>query len=89
MSLINCKINPIVTWSANCVLSDANVNQAITVTLTDTKLYILAVTLLNQDNGKLLQQLKSGFKSTVNWNKYQLKITTQMLNQYLGSIRKC
>ena len=89
MSLINCKINPIVTWSANCVLSDANVNQAITFTLTDTKLYILAVTLLNQDNGKLLQQLKSGFKSTVNWNKYQLKITTQMLNQYLDSIRKC
>ena len=37
------------------------------------KLYIPAVTLSNQDNAKLLQQLKSGSKRTVNWNKYQSK----------------
>ena len=24
-----------------------------------------------QDNAKLLQKLKSGFKTTINWNKYQ------------------
>ena len=55
MSLINCRINLILTWSANCVLSDANVNQAITFTITDIKLFVLVVTLLTQDNAKLLQ----------------------------------
>ena len=28
-----------------------------------------------QDNAKLLQLLKSGFKRTINWNKYQSKVT--------------
>ena len=31
------------------------------------------VTLSKQDNAKLLQQLKSGFKRVINWNKYLLK----------------
>ena len=46
-------------------------NQATTFPTTDTKLFVIAVTLLTDDNGKLLQQLKSGFKRTINWNKYQ------------------
>ena len=32
---------------------------------------------------KILQQLKSGFKRTVNWNKYQSKAAIQTQNQYL------
>ena len=39
--------------------------------ITDTKLYVSVVTLSTQDNAKLLQQIKSGFKRTINWNKYQ------------------
>ena len=35
------------------------------------------------DNEKILQQLKSGFKRTVNWNKYQSKAAIQTQNQYL------
>ena len=42
------------------------VNQASTFAITDTKLYFLAVTLSTQDNAKLLQELKSGFKCTIN-----------------------
>ena len=38
--------------------------------ITDTKPYAPA-TLTNQDNAKLLQQLKSAFKRTINWHKYQ------------------
>ena len=34
MPLINCEINLILTWSANCVISE--VNRAITFTITDT-----------------------------------------------------
>ena len=37
-----------------------------------------------QDNAKLLEQLKSGFKRTIKWNKYQCKIKTQAQNQYLS-----
>ena len=51
--------------------------------ITDTKLYVPVVTLSTQDNAKLLEQLKSGFKRTSNWNKYQSKISTEAQNQYL------
>ena len=68
MPLTNCKINLILTWSKKCMLS--NDTKATTFAITDTKRYVLLVTLSTQDNAKLLQQLKSGFKRTINWNKY-------------------
>ena len=34
-----------------------------------------------QDNAKLLQHLKLGFKRTINWNKYQSK-RSEKQNQY-------
>ena len=48
-----------------------------------TKLYVPVVTLLTQDNAKLLQELNSGFKRTTNWNKHQSKVTLQRQKQYL------
>ena len=36
------------------------------VKMTETKLYVPVVTLSTPDNAKLLQQLKSGFKITIN-----------------------
>ena len=75
MHLINCKINLILTWSANCVIS--KVNRVTTFAITDTKLYGPVVTLSTNDNAKLLQKLKSGFKRTINRNKYQLKVTIE------------
>ena len=39
MSLINCEINLILTWSTNCVIVSTNVaNQNATFEITDTKL---------------------------------------------------
>ena len=81
MSLINCEINLILTWSDKCVLS--NDTKATTFAKTDTKLYVRVVTLSTQDNAKLLEQLKSGFKRTINWNKYQPKVSPERQNQYL------
>ena len=52
-------------------------------TITDIKLYFSVVTLSTQDNVKLPEQLKSDFKRTINWNKYQHKMKTQALNRYL------
>ena len=46
--------------------------------VTDTKLYVPVVTLPTQDNPKLLEQLKSGFKRTINWNKYHAKVAAQL-----------
>ena len=73
MSLVNCEINLIIVWSANCVIPNAAPRQAITFPLTDTKLSAAVVTLSTYDNVKLLQQSKSGFKRTINWNKYHKK----------------
>ena len=74
MPLINCEINFILTWSTNCVIVSTNVtNQNATFEITDTKLYVPVVTLSTQDNSKLLQQLKSGFKRIISWNKYLSK----------------
>ena len=47
------------------------------------QLYVPVVTLSTQDNSKLLQQLKAGFKRTINWNKYQSKKSTKAQNRYL------
>ena len=41
------------------------------------------VTLTIQDDEKLLQQLKSCFKRTIKWNKYQIKVSTEGVNKYL------
>ena len=74
MPLINCEVELILDWSANCVIIYTNVdNQVPTFTITETNLYVPVVTLSTQDNAKLLPQLKSGFKRTISWNKYLSK----------------
>ena len=60
MPLINCEVNLILTWSSTYVIT--NSNSTGTFEITDTKLYVPAVTLSTQENTKLLQQLKSCFK---------------------------
>ena len=67
MRLINCEINLILPWSINFIIVSINVvNQDPTLAITEAKLYVPVITLSTQDNEKLLQQLKSGFKSTIN-----------------------
>ena len=67
MSLINCEINLILTWSEKCVIAFADVpNQSARFAITDTKLYVPVINLSQQDNTKLLQKLKSGFKRVIN-----------------------
>ena len=74
MPLINCEVNLILTWSSTYVLIATNIsNQNATFAITDTKLYVPVVTLSTQENTKFLQQLKSGFKRAINWNKYLSK----------------
>ena len=79
---INCEITLDLTWSSNHVIY--KVGRATTFEVTDTKLYVPVVTLSTQGNEKLLQQLKSDFKRTLNWNKYQSKLSMQTQNRLLN-----
>ena len=71
MPSIDCKINLILTWSVSYfIVYTDHANWGSTFAITETKVYVLVVTSSTQDNAKLLQQLKSGFKRIINWNKY-------------------
>ena len=83
MSLTDCEINLILTWFENCVIVSTDVaNQNAIFAISDTKPYVPVVTLSTQDNSKLFQQLKSGFKRVIIWNKYFSKpgLLTKNLN---------
>ena len=71
MPLINCEVNLILTWSSTCVITNCTGIGAFKIA--GTKLYVPVVTLSTQDNSKLLQQLKSGFKRVISWDKYLSK----------------
>ena len=105
MALINCEVCLILTQSENCVITskatrdaDPNANPAVAAVnnptgeifkITDAKLYVPVVTLSTQDNKKLLEQLKAGFKRTIKWNKYRSEMTNQAktnnLNYFIDS----
>ena len=82
MPLINCEVNLILTWSPTCVISSAT--RETKFKITETKLYVPVVTSSIQDNAKLLQQLKSGFKRAINWNEYESSVKTFAQNRYLN-----
>ena len=74
MPFINCEVNLILTWSADCVITYTNVaNKIPKFAITEAHLYVPVVKLSTQDNAKLLAQLKSGFKRAISWNKYLSK----------------
>ena len=45
--------------------------------ITDARSYVATVTLSKEDDIKLLEQLKLGFKKTIKWNKYGSQMTIQ------------
>ena len=84
MPLSNCEISLQLKWSRNCILVAGTVaNQNRGFRINDAKLDIPVVTLSTQENIKLLKQLGSGFKGTINWNKYLAETTNQAQNRYL------
>ena len=92
--LINCEVELILTWYKNCVLADMTVNadadtatvapSGATFKISDTKLYVPVVTLSNENDTKLLEQLKTGFKRTIKWKKYRSQMTVQLQNNNLN-----
>ena len=87
MPLINCEVELILNWSANCVIIYTNVNNQVpTFTITETNLYVPIVTLSTQDNEKFLRQLKSGFKKKISSNKCIAKPELLAQNANLNSL---
>lgn len=84
--LINCEITPYLTYSTTCVVfSNALAAQVTIFAVTNTKLDVPFATLSTQDNAKLLQQLKSGYKITINWNNYKWNIFKKSKSVYKSS----
>ena len=98
VTLINCEIDLILSWSKNCVLADMTVRAAgnnddlpvivapieLEFQIKDTKLYVPFVSLSTKDDNKLLEQLKSGFKRTIKWNKNRSQMTIPTNNNNLN-----
>ena len=80
MPLINCKIEFLLKWYEECILSNAGT--AATFTITDAKLYVPIVTLKIEDNTKLSKLLNEGFKRSIYWNKYKV-IFKNYNNEYI------
>ena len=84
------------TWFKNCVLIDRSTREAnydadpnvyeidnpenATFEITDVKLFVPVVTLSKENDIQLLEELKTGFKRTIKWNKYRLQISIQPQN---------
>ena len=97
LPFINCEIKLILTWSKNCALADMTVRAArnnndptafvaltgLKFQITASKLYVPVLTLSTENDKKLLEQLKLGFKRTIKWNRYRSQITIQSQNNYL------
>ena len=84
MPLINCGVKLDLTWSSTCVIT--NSTGAGRFAITDTKLYVPVATLSTHENTKLLQQLKSGFKRVINWNKYSSQLELLRRNPNLNHL---
>ena len=95
MPLINCGKELIFTFSKNCVLADmTEISSAVPAIVAptglefqikDAKLCVPVVTLLKKKNDiKILEQIKTGFKRTIKWNKYKSQMTIQNNNDNLN-----
>ena len=79
----NCVLTDITTQTARADQGDNPARLAIdaptnaTFKITDTKLYVPVVTLSTEDDNNFWEQLKSGFKRTIKWNKYWWEVTNQ------------
>ena len=82
MPLINCEVGLILIWSPTCVITNSTGQGKFKIT--DTNLYVPVVTLSTNDNEKLLEQLKSGFKRAINWSKYLSKLALLAQNPNLS-----
>ena len=84
MPQINCEISLQLNLSRICIIAAGTTNNQNPIfQINDTKLYVPVVTLSAHKSIKLLKQLESAFKRTINCNKYLAKTTNQARNRHL------
>ena len=92
--LISCEVSLELKWDKNCIITSLeqrdigggnrdNAPTGATLSITDCKLYVPAVTLFKDYEIKLLTNFKSGFKREIIWNKYRSQMTTEAVNTNL------
>ena len=96
--LISFGVSLELKWNKNCVITSLEERQVdagppvvrdnsptgATLAINDCKLYIPVVTLSQDDEIKLLTNLKSGFKREIISNKYRSQMTTEAINNNLN-----
>ena len=93
--LTSCEVSLELKWNKNCIITNLeqrdigegnrdNAPTGATLSITDCKLYVPAVTLSKYDEIKLLTNLKSGFKREIIWNKYRSQMTTEAITNNLN-----
>ena len=88
----NCVLTDVTTQIAKAAQGDQqdparsaiNAPTNATFQITDTKLYVPVVTLSTENDKRLLEQLRTGFKRTIKWNKYRSEMTNQTKNNNLN-----
>ena len=76
LPMINTKLNLELSWTNNCIVINAAMNNDTLFQITKTELYVPVVTLNTNDNKKLSDLLSKGFKRSLFWNEYKSKIET-------------
>ena len=98
--LINCEVELILTSFKNCVLIDKSTREAsyganhvvyeidnpenAIFEVTDIQLFVPVVSLSKENDIKLLEQLKTGFKRTIKWKKYRSQMSIEPQNNNLN-----
>ena len=88
----SCVLTSITTETARAAQGDNPARERIdaaasaTFKITDTKLYVPVVTLSTKDDNNFLEQLKSGFKRTIKWNKYRSEMTNLTKTNHLNHL---
>ena len=81
----NCVLTDFTTEAARAAQTDNPARPAIgaatgaTFQITDPKYYVPVATLSTENDKRLLEQLRTGFKRTIKWNKYRSEMTNQTL----------
>ena len=75
--MLKSKATKTADYGANPVIYEIDNPENAIFEITDIKLYVLVVTLSKDNDTKLLEQLKTGFKRIIKWNKYRSQMTIQ------------
>ena len=88
----NCVLTDITPKAARTAHGDNQARSAVNAPtntvfkITDTKLYVPVIIFSTENDKRLLEQLRTGFKRTIKWNKYRSEMTNQAETNHLNHL---